>query len=81
MKSRLMEMLLSLLMIVSVLTGGGIVQAEDAPEITETVKERSEASKALKGYLDADPELLARMEKSIQTAAGINPGSLMYEDG
>lgn len=73
MKSRLMEMLLSLLMIVSVLTGGGIVQAEDAPEITETVKERSEASKALKGYLDADPELLALMEKSIQTAAGINP--------
>ncbi len=46
------------------------VQAEPAaaPELP-----RSEASLAMEEYLEADPELMALMEKSIASAAQVNP--------
>lgn len=64
---------LALLMAFFTLSGAGTVLAETVPETAETVRERSKASMDLKGYLDADPELAALMEKSIQTAAKFNP--------
>ena len=47
-----------------------IVQAESAP-VAELP--RSEASLAMMEYLEADPELMTLMEKSIASAAQVNP--------
>ena len=46
------------------------VQAETAPA---PELPRSEASLAMEEYLEADPELMALMEKSIASAAQVNP--------
>ena len=63
---KVIAFLLAILLVLAALA----VQAEPAPE---PELPRSEAALAMMEYLEADPELMALMEKSIAAAAEINP--------
>ena len=66
MKKRLISLILSVILLISVLSA----QAEPAlkPDLP-----RSEAALTLMGYLESDPELMMLMEKSLAAAAERNP--------
>ena len=55
----------------------GMIFAEAAPQIQFP---RSKASLALQAYLEADPALMALMEKSIEKAHEINPDDAEVEN-
>ena len=66
----MMKKITALLLVVFLTFAALIAQAEPAPA---PELPRSEASLAMMEYLEADPELMALMEKSLASAAQVNP--------